>query len=119
MVKVNISIYELLAVASETQGSDYVKGDSMLCERRFQDQTRHMIEFLVTGTQTEMGSPGAYCRRFLTEEIYMSLQPASKARKGRNEIPDQLEKKIFPLRERLLFPEQDCPDFPVLFPNFN
>ena len=70
MGKVNISIYELLSVARETQGSDYVKGDSMLCERRFQAQTRHMIEFLVTGTQTEMGSPGAYCRRFLTEEIY-------------------------------------------------
>lgn len=70
MRKGNISIFELLAVAREVQDSDYVKGDSMLCERRFRAQTRHMIEYSVIGTHTEMGSPGAYCRRFLTEESY-------------------------------------------------
>ena len=39
-----VSIYELLAAARESAKSDYIKGDSILCEKRFHPDT-HYISF--------------------------------------------------------------------------
>lgn len=41
----SISIHELLAVARESEGVKAVKGDAMLCEKRFAPSTRYMVEF--------------------------------------------------------------------------
>ena len=43
----SISIHELLAVARESEGVKAVKGDAMLCEKRFAPSTRYMVEFLL------------------------------------------------------------------------
>ena len=43
----SISIHELLAVARESEGVKAVKGDDILCEKRFAPDTRYMVEFLV------------------------------------------------------------------------
>ena len=48
----SISIHELLAVARESEGVKAVKGDDILCEKRFAPDTRYMVEFLVL-EQTE------------------------------------------------------------------
>ena len=37
-----VSIYELLAAARESAKSDYIKGDSILCEKRFHPDTHYM-----------------------------------------------------------------------------
>lgn len=39
-----VSIYELLAAARESAKSDYIKGDSILCEKRFHPDTHYMVE---------------------------------------------------------------------------
>ena len=39
-----VSIYELLAAARESAKSDYIKGDSILCEKRFHPGTHYMVE---------------------------------------------------------------------------
>ena len=44
---VSISIHELLAVARESEGVKAVKGDAILCEKRFAPDTRYMVEFLL------------------------------------------------------------------------
>lgn len=66
----NIHISELLAVAREAQGSNYVKGDKILCQKRFQRETAHMIEFIVKGEGTALGRMGEYNRLFLTQGAY-------------------------------------------------
>ena len=43
----SISIHELLAVARESEGVKAVKGDDILCEKRFAPDTRYMVEFLL------------------------------------------------------------------------
>lgn len=48
----SISIHELLAVARESEGVKAVKGDDILCEKRFAPDTRYMVEFLML-EQTE------------------------------------------------------------------
>lgn len=40
----SISIHELLAVARESEGVKAVKGDDILCEKRFAPDTRYMVE---------------------------------------------------------------------------
>ena len=42
-----VSIYELLAAARESAKSDYIKGDSILCEKRFHPDTHYMVEMVV------------------------------------------------------------------------
>ena len=40
-----VSVFELLAAAREIQGTDYVDGDGIMCGKRYDKQTAHMIEF--------------------------------------------------------------------------
>ena len=44
-----VSIYELLAAARESAKSDYIKGDSILCEKRFHPDTHYMVEMELLG----------------------------------------------------------------------
>ncbi len=48
-------------------------GDRLLSVKRYQDDTRHMIEFL-TMANCPMGRSGQYLRRFLTEDGYAQAQ---------------------------------------------
>ena len=67
---VSISIHELLAVARESEG---VKGDDILCEKRFAPDTRYMVEFLVLEQKEGFEEKGEYHRYFLTKEAYREL----------------------------------------------
>ena len=71
--KMEISVYELLAAARGAQGVDYVKGDGILCQKRFREDTAHMVEFLIIEDQPALGRKGEYHRRFLTEEEYQNM----------------------------------------------
>lgn len=57
-------MFELLAVARETQGANYVKGDGILCSKRFEKETTHMVEFILNMEITDLGSEGEYHRSF-------------------------------------------------------
>ena len=41
----SISIHELLAVARESEGVKAVKGDAILCEKRFAPDTRYTVSY--------------------------------------------------------------------------
>ena len=69
----SISIHELLAVARESEGVKAVKGDAMLCEKRFAPSTRDMVEFLLLEQSEQFGNKGEYHRCFLTKESYHEL----------------------------------------------
>ena len=71
--KMEISVYELLAAAREVQGVNYVKGDEILCQKRFREDTAHMVEFLIIEDQPALGRKGEYHRRFLTDEEYQNM----------------------------------------------
>ncbi|WP_050642160.1 MULTISPECIES: DUF5720 family protein [Clostridia] len=68
-----ISVYELLAAAREAQGTNYVKGDGILCEKRFRKETAHMVEFLIREGQDVFEGKGEYHRKFLTEKEYQNI----------------------------------------------
>ena len=68
-----VSIYELLAAARESAKSDYIKGDSILCEKRFHPDTHYMVEIEMLKTDNMLGEKGAYIRKFLTEDEYSSM----------------------------------------------
>ena len=68
-----VSIYELLAAARESAKSDYIKGDSILCEKRFHPDTHYMVEIEMLKTDNTLGKKGAYIRKFLTEDEYSSM----------------------------------------------
>lgn len=70
----SISIHELLAVARESEGVCAVKGDTMLCDKRFDRETSYMVEFTVLKEQEGAGTLGAYYRCFLTGEGYREIQ---------------------------------------------
>ena len=70
---VSISIHELLAVARESEGVKAVKGDDILCEKRFAPDTRYMVEFLLLEQKEQFGEKGEYHRYFLTKESYREL----------------------------------------------
>ena len=55
---VSISIHELLAVARESEGVKAVKGDVILCEKRFAPDTRYMVEFLLLEQKEWYGEKG-------------------------------------------------------------
>ena len=42
--QVEVSIHELLAAAREAVKSDYIKGESILCETRYHPDTHYMVE---------------------------------------------------------------------------
>ena len=69
----SISIHELLAVARESEGVKAVKGDDILCEKRFAPDTRYMVEFLVLEQKEGFEEKGEYHRYFLTTEAYREL----------------------------------------------
>lgn len=50
-----------------------VTGHDILAVERFQDETRHMIEFLVLA-DCPMGQQDQYIRRFLSDEGYAAAQ---------------------------------------------
>ena len=64
-----VSIYELLAAARESAKSDYIKGDSILCEKRFYPDTYYMVEIELL----ENDKKGNYIRKFLTEPEYLPI----------------------------------------------
>ena len=68
-----VSIYELLAAARESAKSDYIKGDSILCEKRFHPDTHYMVEIEMLKTDNTLGKKGAYIRKFLTEDESSSM----------------------------------------------
>ncbi|MFR9274069.1 MAG: DUF5720 family protein [Clostridia bacterium] len=68
-----ISIHELLAVARESEGKQAAKGDAMLCEKRFEKATCHMVEFILLKGNKRFGEKGEYHRYFLTTEEYKEL----------------------------------------------
>lgn len=68
--KENMNIAELLAIAREVQGVNYVKGDRILSSKRYIKETTHMIEFIVQKDDIQLGKCGEYHRRFLTEQDF-------------------------------------------------
>ena len=59
-----VSIYELLAAARESAKSDYIKGDSILCEKRFHPDTHYMVEMELLENDNRLGEKGNYIRKF-------------------------------------------------------
>ena len=49
-------------------------GHSILAVERFQDDTRHMVEFTVRRASRRYGLPGAEWRLFLSEDGYRAIQ---------------------------------------------
>jgi len=70
---VEVSIYELLAAARESAKSDYIKGDSILCEKRFHPDTHYMVEIELLKNDNKLGKKGNYIRKFLTEPEYLPI----------------------------------------------
>ena len=58
-----VSIYDLLAAARESAKSDYIKGDSILCEKRFHPDTHYMVEIELLKNDN----------KFLTEPEYLPI----------------------------------------------
>ena len=74
-----ISVFELLAAAREIQGTNYVKGDGILCYKRFEKETTHMAEFRINEEGTKLGKKGEYHQLFLTETGFQDLLDLAKA----------------------------------------
>ena len=68
-----VSIHELLAAAREAVKSDYIKGESILCETRYHPDTHYMVEIEMLKTDNSQGKKEAYIRKFLTEDEYSSM----------------------------------------------
>ena len=78
-----MSVFELLAIARETAGADYVKGDHILCKKRYAEGTEHMVEFRILGGQEPYGNSGDYCRLFLSGEAYRQMREKERQKKIR------------------------------------
>ena len=72
-MQVEVSIHELLAAAREAVKSDYIKGESILCETRCHPDTHYMVEIEMLKPDNTLGKKGAYIRKFLTEDEYSSI----------------------------------------------
>lgn len=72
-MQVEVSIHELLAAAREAVKSDYIKGESILCETRYHPDTHYMVEIEMLKTDNTLGKKGAYIRKFLTEDEYSAM----------------------------------------------
>lgn len=68
-----VSIHELLAAAREAVKSDYIKGESILCETRYHPDTHYMVEIELLKIDNTLGKKGAYIRKFLTEDEYSAM----------------------------------------------
>ena len=73
VMQVEVSIHELLAAAREAVKSDYIKGESILCETRYHPDTHYMVEIEMLKTDNSLGKKGAYIRKFLTEDEYSAM----------------------------------------------
>lgn len=78
-----MSVFELLAVARESAGADYVKGDRIRCEKRYAADTDHMLEFRVLSSQESYGKAGDHCRLFLTGAAYWQMREKERQEKIR------------------------------------
>lgn len=67
-----VSIYELLAAARESAKSDYIKGDSILCEKRFHPDTHYMVEIELLKMITSW-EKGQLYTEVLTEPEYLPI----------------------------------------------
>lgn len=65
-----VSVFELLAAAREIQGIDYVDGDGIMCGKRYDEQTAHMIEFSSLEEKNSPARKRRYHRSFLTDDGY-------------------------------------------------
>ncbi len=65
-----MSVFEFLAVSREMQGTDYIEGDRILCEKRYERETAHMIEYLSLDGADSLEKKSRYRRKFLTEAGY-------------------------------------------------
>ena len=74
-----VSIHELLAAAREAVKSDYIKGESILCETRYHPDTHYMVEIEMLKTDNTLGKKGAYIRNFLKEDEYSAAYSARTA----------------------------------------
>ena len=61
------------AAAREAVKSDYIKGESILCETRYHPDTHYMVEIEMLKTDNTLGKKGAYIRKFLTEDEYSAM----------------------------------------------
>ena len=52
---------------------DYIKGDSILCEKRFYPDTYYMVEMELLENDNRLGEKGNYIRKFLTEPEYFPI----------------------------------------------
>lgn len=75
-----VSVFELLAAAREIQGIDYVDGDGIMCGKRYEKQTAHMIEFSSLNGKDGLAGKSRYHRSFLTDDGYR--QALAKEAKG-------------------------------------
>lgn len=78
-----MSVFELLAIARESAGADYVKGDRILCGKRYAADTEHMLEFRVLSSREPYGKAGDHCRLFLTGAAYRKLREKERQEKIR------------------------------------
>ncbi len=78
-----MSVFELLAIAREVQEADYMKGDRILCEKRYDKDTDYMLEFRILGSQESYGNPGDYCRLFLSGEAYRQMRERERQKRIR------------------------------------
>ena len=54
-MQVEVSIHELLAAAREAVKSDYIKGESILCETRYHLDTHYMVEIEMLKPDNTLG----------------------------------------------------------------
>ena len=90
-----VSIYELLAAARESAKSDYIKGDSILCEKRFHPDTHYMVEIELLKNDNKLGKKGNYIRKFLTEPEYLP-------------ILQKQEKHLIKIKRQAMFKKETC-----------
>lgn len=90
-----VSIHELLAAAREAMKSDYIKGESILCETRYHPDTHYMVEIEMLKTDNTLGKKGAYIRKFLTEVEYSSML-------------QKQEEHLIKIKDRPLFKKEHC-----------
>lgn len=74
-----VSIYELLAAARESAKSDYIKGDSILCEKRFHPDTHYMVEMELLENDNRLEKRGIIYGSFCQNR---SIFPFYKSRKN-------------------------------------
>ena len=99
-----VSIYELLAAARESAKSDYIKGDSILCEKRFHPDTHYMVEMELLGNDNKLGEKGELHTK-VSDRTGVSSIYKSRKTPHKNKKTGHCSKKehcdIYPLPDRL------------------